>query len=157
MTIAGENPVATPCNAYNVMHEHWRLIDDLRGGTLAMRKAGVQWLPKEPKEDILSYQNRLNRSILFDAYKDTCEDLSARPFSREVTLKGELNSELLSRMYDNCDKNGTNLTQFAKECIDTLIDRGLTHILVDHPAMNTENGEPLSIACLLYTSDAADE
>jgi len=146
MTIAGENPVATPCNAYNVMHEHWRLIDDLRGGTLAMRKAGVQWLPKEPKEDILSYQNRLNRSILFDAYKDTCEDLSARPFSREVTLKGELNSELLSRMYDNCDKNGTNLTQFAKECIDTLIDRGLTHILVDHPAMNTENGEPLSIA-----------
>lgn len=138
MVIDNKNPVSVPCKAYMEMLERWELIDDLRGGTLAMRKAGPKWLPQEPKEDKAAYQNRLNRSVLFEAYKDTCEDLASRPFSRDITIHGELGNNHLEAIQDNCDKNGTTLTQFAKECLDTLIDRGLTHILVDYPAVNTD-------------------
>lgn len=138
MAIDNKNPVSVPCKAYMEMLERWELIDDLRGGTLAMRKAGQKWLPQEPKEDKPAYNNRLHRSVLFEAYKDTCEDLAGRPFSRDITINGELGNDRLEAIQDNCDKNGTTLTQFARECLDTLIDRGLTHILVDYPAVNTD-------------------
>jgi len=72
---ANKNTVDSPCSAYNAMQAHWGLIDDLLGGTLAMRAAGEKWLPKEPKEENKSWQNRLDRSILYGAYADTVDDL----------------------------------------------------------------------------------
>lgn len=134
MAIKAQATVDTPCSDYKSMQEDWDLIDDLVGGTKAMRKAGEKWLPREPKEDDQSYKARLGRSILFSGYEDTVDDLASRPFVRPVTLQGEVPEEL-AYLSDNCDGQGTDLTQFAREMFNALLNRGITHILIDYPAL----------------------
>ena len=140
-----KNTIDTPCSAYNTMALHWDLINDLLGGTLAMRAAGRKWLPIEPKEEELSYSNRLDRSILFTAYADTIDDLASRPFSKPVTIQGEL-PENLADLPDNCDGEGTGLTQFARSLFDACLNYGLTHILVDYPLTAVSQGQTLTLA-----------
>lgn len=145
MAVETKNMVALPCSAYNAMATKWQLIDDLLGGTYSMRKAGERWLPREPKEDDLSYQHRLNRSILFTAYADTVEDLAGKPFSEPVRFDGEIPENLLF-LDENCDGQGTNITQFARRLFDTCLNRGLTHVLVDYPVTSPQEGQKLTIA-----------
>ena len=145
MAISGKKTVDTPCDAYNDMQTHWGLIDALLGGTLAMRAVGETYLPKEPKEDSLSYRNRLDRSILYTAYEDTVDDLVGRPFSKPVSLQGEL-PESLAMLKDNCDGLGSDITQFAREVFTTCLNRGLTHILVDVPKTANADGSIMTKA-----------
>lgn len=139
------NNVATTNSAYGNMATHWDLIDDLLGGTIAMRQAGEKWLPKEPKEEKTAWENRLNRSILYGAYEDTVDDLVGRPFSKPVTIQGEL-PEALQEVKDDCDGLGTGLTDFAKDLFNTALNRGLTHVLVDYPVTQREDGKKLTLA-----------
>lgn len=141
------NAVDILSRAYSEMSKHWELIDDLLGGTLAMRAAGRRWLPQETKEENKSYENRLKRSTLYGAYKDTIDDLVGRPFSKPVTIHAyDKLGDILQAISDNCDKQGTDITQFAKELFETLLNRGLAHILVDYPNVKTEDGRPLTKA-----------
>jgi len=145
MAKENKNTVDSPCSAYTAMQSHWDLIDDLLGGTLAMRAAGEKWLPKEPKEENQAWQNRLDRSILYGAYSDTVDDLVGRPFSKPVTIQGKLPEQLAS-LEDNCDGQGTDFTQFARELFYTCLSRGLTHVLIDYPKTTREDGKKLTLA-----------
>lgn len=143
--IGKKNPVAETCTAFNNMAARWSLIDDLLGGTLSMRKAGEKWLPREPKEDDVSYNARLDRSILFEGYKDAVDDISSRPFSKPVTIQGTL-PENLQPIFDNPDGQGTDITQFAKGLFDAALNRGITHVLVDYPKTEASEGRIPTIA-----------
>ena len=131
---AGKNTVETPIPAYAVMVKHWELIDDLLGGTLAMRKAETKWLPKEPAEKDSQYQSRINRSILFNGYKDTVVKLVAKPFSKSITVRGTLPDQL-SRVVEDVDRTQCSLTQLGRQSFASGINRGLVHFLVDYPKM----------------------
>ena len=146
-TAASENKqVGEPIPAYEAMAEHWELIDDLIGGTLAMQMAGEKWLPKEPAEELARYTVRLNRSVLFGAYRDTVKDLASKPFAKPVTLQGNM-PEKLADIAANVDGEGANITQFARQLLTTAINRGLTHVLVDYPnTANPEDGTPRKIS-----------
>ena len=139
------NDVSTPCREYLEMARHWTLIDDLLGGTAAMRLAGARWLPKEPREDPQAWQNRLDRSILYEAYAETVDDLCGRPFSRPVTVQGKL-PQRLEVMLQNVDGQGSDLTQFAREVFGTLLNRGVAHILVDFPRSDRPEGGRVTLA-----------
>jgi hypothetical protein len=143
--ILNKDRVDITCQAYNKMEELFDLIDDLKGGTLAMRQAGEKWLPKEPKEDAVKYNNRLNRSILYPAYEETAEDLASRPFSKPVIIQGAL-PENLAYLENNCDEEETNIAEFAKQLFDIGLDRGLFHILIDYPRISKPNGQSLTIS-----------
>lgn len=146
MAKKAKNTVDTPCSSYDAMALHWDLINDLLGGTLAMRAAGEKWLPREPREENKAWQNRLDRSILYGAYSDTVDDLVGRPFSKLVTVTPDTLPEQIEKLKDNCDGQGTDLTQFARELFYTCISRGLTHLLVDYPKTAREDGKKLTLA-----------
>lgn len=124
--------VSCRCCAYSDMSDSWTLIHDLLGGTRAMRLAGVRWLPKEPAETQPDYDNRLNRSILFNGLKDAISRVVSLPFSMPVTLSGNL-PETISFLEKNCDATGKDLSQFAREVFQAGVTYGGTHILVDYP------------------------
>lgn len=105
----------------------WRLADDLCGGTRAMRFAGQLWLPKYEKESKKAYAFRLCNSFLFPAFQDTVEKMSGKPFVEPVelvTTQGEgqdsknIDAELpgdLAKLPDNIDRQGKELTSWARE------------------------------------------
>lgn len=114
------------------MREHWKLPTALRGGTVAMRRAGEMYLPREPGETVASWQNRRDRSFLFNAYGDTVDHVAGRPFSRQVRL-GDGTPERMVEWAIDVDLEGSTLSDFALRAFDDAIDRGLTHALVDFP------------------------
>ncbi len=135
-----EAKVNTTCSAYNEMAEDWQLIDDLNGGTKAMKKNCLKYLPKFSKEDQKHYNNRVEYSVLFGAYSDTVKSISSKPFCKPVTIQGEL-PEPLDKIEDDTDRQGMSLQQLAKDLLTDFVNRGKTHILVDYPLTVTEDGE----------------
>lgn len=131
-------PVDTTHPAYNQMLPEWELVDDLMGGTQAMKTAGTKWLPREDGESADAYESRLARSVLYNGYAKAVRELSRRPFARAVTIRGEL-PEPLNLMAEGVDEEGRNLTRFAKDVLTVAINRGLCHILVDYPPNDAAN------------------
>jgi hypothetical protein len=119
------------------MSTYWELPDALMGGTIAMRAAGEVYLPRESKEDIRKWENRRDRSVLYNAYQDSLDNLTSRPFSRQVSIKGDL-PESLQSLEDNADGFGTTFHNFMRSCYYEAVHRGIVHILVDYPPVPVE-------------------
>lgn len=126
-----EDRVDSPCLPYRRMQRHWKLLHDLLGGTFAMRDAGQEWLPQEPKEEADHYSIRLQRAVLFNGYKTAVDDLCDRPFARPLTLNGELGP--LEILRSDCTRTKRSLDAFAKDLLRSAIVHGVAHILVDYP------------------------
>lgn len=120
---------------YSQMRFRWNMIRDLKGGTVAMRRAAKTYLPKEEAESEKAYKNRLNRSFLYPAYHDTVRKIVSKPFSKPVVVRGTDVTEELARISYDTDRSGKDLTSFAAEVMEAAIDFGYTHILVDYPTV----------------------
>lgn len=129
-----QTDINTPSRSYADKEPDWRLIETLLGGTRAMRKAARTYLPQEPAEDDASYRNRLERSVLFNAFKLTLQSLAGKPFKKQVTLKDPGLPQLEDYSYD-VDMRGNNITVFAHKCFRSLLAYGSTHILIDYPVV----------------------
>lgn len=125
--------VATPSAAYDEMMEKWELPVDLMGGTLKMRSKGTKWLPQEPKESYGAYENRLSRTVLFNAYRRTVQVLSGLPFNRAVVVDDV--PDQLSYLTEDCDNNGTDLTDFSQKLLEDCINFGMSFIYPDMPSV----------------------
>lgn len=130
-------------DAVKAMELKWHLPDTLLGGTTKMRSAKTTYLPQEPKESNAAYENRVDRSFLFNAYKDTLEHVSTKPLARSVVLQEE-SPPLVFDWEDDVDLEGTNLTQFTGEIFYKAIHKGLTHALTDVPAPPRRAGSTLA-------------
>lgn len=126
------NHVDSPIQAYKDMAKKWRLPDTLMQGTQAMREAGRDFLPQEPRESAVAYRNRIERTVLFNAYKKAIQDLRGKVFSKPVAL-GESATERAVEWAEDIDLEGRDLTAFAFDVFESALSVGLTHILVDFP------------------------
>lgn len=127
--------LADPSPEYMAMKPAWDLIEALKGGTEKMREAGNKYLPQEPKEDDDQFKVRLNRSFLYEMFGDTVDALSAKPFSKPLTVhKNELLPNDLQAIMDSVDRCGTALHDFAEGLFDNAVSLGHTHIFVDYPS-----------------------
>lgn len=142
------------CIAHAEMVKQWLLIRDLLGGTIAMRARGKKWLPMEDRETKQSYQVRLERSILFGAFRDTVRRLRSKPFSKPVMLEGAVPPDIGAMTFD-VDGEGSDLTQFGSALFDDAASYGMTHVLVDYPAIAGDGETRDEIATRVRAGDEA--
>lgn len=124
------------CETRRQMEDDFIVARALRAGTQAMRAMGSVFLPLDSREmqNPADYAKRLLRTFLTPGYQDGVETLAARPFQRPVKITGlETLPESLQKLEADADRRGTNLTRFSRATFDAGIDRGVVHILVDHP------------------------
>lgn len=125
--------VAVPNEAYEKMRESWLLPRTLMGGTRAMRLAGAAYLPQEPAESKEAYDNRLQRSTLFNAFRRTVRNLRGKVFSKPVAF-AETTPEDIVNWNNDIDLSGRKIDDFARDVFEDGIQVGLSHILVDLPS-----------------------
>lgn len=130
MAKSNRNAVAIPCIGYQEMEIDWDLIRNLLGGTKAMRAAREKWLPSEPSEELNAYNTRLNRSFLYNGYRDTLSKLSNRPFSKPIQITDF--PEEIEYLKEDTDGIGTSFEDLAKSALKDLINYGKSHIFIDH-------------------------
>ena len=97
-----------------------------------MRSAAEKYLPREPAEDLVAYSARLNRTVLFNAFKKTVMDMTGRVFAKEILL-GEDVPEAIVTWSENIDMAGRHLSQFASDVMQDAMQTGIAYILVDSP------------------------
>lgn len=135
--MAKKPTVETPSKAYLNMLSDLELVTTLMGGTEAMREAGQKYLPREPKESVAAYRNRLSRSVLYNAFADTVQKLVGKPFSKPVNML-EDTPEQIKEWSKDIDLCGSNVTTFCREIFEYGLTDGLVHLLVDHPRNDGE-------------------
>lgn len=109
-----------------------KLPRTLLGGTAAMRAEGETYLPKEIKESVDSYKNRLKRSFLFNGFGKTVRDMTSKVFSKPIVISEDMDKKLLSYCED-IDLAGRNLDVFAEEAFKHALVDGISYILVEMP------------------------
>ena len=119
-----EDKVHVSSIEYDRMALNWPLLEDLLGGTSAMREARHNWLPREPRESHIAYENRLARSFLYNAFGDTVEKLVAKPFSRPVTVQGDI-PKPLDLIEKDVDMSGRDVTQLCRDVFRSLVVYGV--------------------------------
>lgn len=124
------------------LNEDCALISALLGGTKAMRAAGKTHMQQWPGEADDSYKMRLSVATLFPAYARTIDVLSAKPFSKPVTL-GEDVPEQIKPWLQDVDLSGRNLHSFLSEVAQEAMGYGFSGILVDYPPTVDEEGRAL--------------
>jgi len=130
------NKVDSTSVEYDEMSAKWELLHALMGGTQEMRKGRTKWLAQEPRESSEAYINRLNRSFLYGAYRDTIEKLVSKPFSRPVLCLGD-KTDQTNEWIKDMDMNGRNLTQFSRDVFTAGVTYGCSHILIDFPQFSS--------------------
>lgn len=117
---------------YKTMADRWRLPRTLYDGTLAMQRAGQEYLPKEPKEKDADYNARLKRSVLYNVFKQTVETMAGKVFTDQIVFSSDT-TPAVKELETDIDMRGTALHPFTKYAfVDGLI-HGKTHIFVDMP------------------------
>ena len=124
--------VAAPSAEVKKLSMDWALADALLGGTDAMRKAGEKYLPRWPQETPGAYKLRLSTAVLFPSYKRTVATLSAKPFSKPITMGEDIPPAMLEWLKD-VDMEGRNFDSFAGAVLECAVGFGLCGILVDYP------------------------
>lgn len=124
------------------MRQDWAIVDALMGGTRAMRKAAVKYLPQWPKEESDAYQARLKTSTLLPALSETVQNMTGRVFADPITLTEDV-PEPIKEMAEDFDLQGNNLQVWAQSLFSAGLSHGLCHVLVDHPSTTDREGKSL--------------
>jgi hypothetical protein len=125
--------VSTKSAAVQAMEADWALMDDLMGGTTAMRDAGTVRMPQWPLEDEKAYAARLATATLFPAFSETVASMAGRVFGKPLVIGDDVPAEIQDRVLPNVDMAGRNLHAFASDVFELAMAHGLSFILVDHP------------------------
>jgi len=106
------------------------VVDIAKGGD-HMRGLGKQRLPQFPLESDDDYKARCKSSWLFDGVGKAIDDMTGKVFEKPVALM-EGNGKL-SDWASDIDKEGRDLSNFARDVFESAIKMGLSFIMVDAP------------------------
>lgn len=142
-TSSDRNTPAYTDPMYHEMAPQWEIVDDLLGGTEAMRKGAESYLIKNPTENAEEYTARLNRAELFNGLRRALNGLTGQVFRTPVSFSEEANEQLVSAQ-SNIDGASGTLHSFARNLFYKALGYGHMGVLVDFPKV--ANASQLTLA-----------
>lgn len=130
-----------PSSTYTAMAADWQLVRAVRGGASAVRAGGKLYLPQFPSESEEDFRRRVANAPFSAHYEDAARALIAKPFSKEVTLQGNI-PQSIREWSENIDFAGHNLHTFTETLFAEALHMGAAFIYVDYP--NTEGAVNLA-------------
>jgi hypothetical protein len=141
-TLDAKNNPANPSQDHGAMSPDWQVISDILAGAKAVRAAGERYLPKYLKETEVAYRRRLASVPWRPEFESALEDMTARPFSKVLTVNEDANDVILGKpvskdkkqrrggFVDDVDGQGNSLHVFARETFRYGLAYGLEGIYV---------------------------
>lgn len=140
-----ETTPATPSHAYGQMAPRWALVNSLLGGTETMREAGSTLMPKHQEESDPSWERRLAGATLLNMTEITLDMLAGKPFSDPVQLVDDAPPQH-QEWSEDVDLQGNSLDVFARRWFRDGLAKGLSHVLIDMPKRDEEDGTARTLA-----------
>ena len=137
--IGNVTKVNDPNTAWINQEPHWGLIETLLTGTYGIRKGHRKFLPQEPREQDISYDARLLRSVLAPYYV-RLERMLAGMLTRKPVRLDDVSDVIREQLFD-VDLQGNDLHTWLFAASRVCIRYGHVGVLVDAPAAG-QNGRP---------------
>jgi len=122
------------------MQPHWGLIETIIQGTYEIRSKHRKYLPQEERETDLSYDARLSRSVL-SPYFIRIERMLAGMLTRKPVQLNDTPDVIREALFD-VDLSNNDLNIWTYETCRKLLRYGHVGVLVDAPALESEDGRP---------------
>lgn len=132
-------------HAYQHMAPSWHMIGTLMGGTRSMREAGEEFLPRHDQETSIGYQERLERTTLFNVFNLTLDSLVGRPFSRPMEISDDTPEQIRGYL-DDIDLQGNDLGTFCRRWFREGLAKAFCHVLIENPRIDDENRDQRTLA-----------
>ena len=132
--------VDDPNQAYLNMEPHWGLIETIVQGTYEIRSKHRKYLPQEEREADSSYDVRLARSVL-SPYFIRLERMLGGMITRKPVQLNDTPDAIREQLFD-VDLSGNDLNIWTYEMSRKLLRYGHVGVLVDAPALESEDGRP---------------
>lgn len=116
---------------YMAMENFWHQVTTVLGGTHMIRMNAEMYLPKHENELDADYNERKRVSKFTNVYRDIVENLSQRPFAKEVKFDEDA-GEWLEEFGEDVDGRGNSLHSFAGDVFFHGINYAVEWILVDY-------------------------
>jgi len=143
---ADNDAVAQPTERFARLAEPLKLIQEVLGGTQAMRDAGTRRLPRHPYEEPDAYENRKAATVLLEATSDALKTLVGKAFTKPPQPDDDVPQGVLDFLED-VDAAGTAWQRFAREWFRAGVRDHLAYCLVDHTAPAPRvDGAPRTLA-----------
>ena len=146
-----EASIETPTSVFQSQHDSAKPCLDLMGGTEAMRRAGGRYIMRKEAEPERAYTNRIDRTVLRNAFVQTLGYYRGQVFSRQVALDNKssaLSDDDMQKFRDwseNVDQRGHNLTAWSGNVFTSGLVSGVTFCLVDYPHIETINEDGVTL------------
>ena len=108
----------------------WMRSRALCGGTQSMRRYGRTYLPAFERETDKNYKRRLDLASLTNFYVKARNQMIGEIFREDVLLE---DSSLPDDITENIDRRGSTMQIFAERVTETLLQKSVCGILIDHP------------------------
>lgn len=126
--------VARPTKRVKELMDMRRLPLALMGGTQAMRKAGVEFMPKHPAESEGNYAVRLASTHLYNGFAQTVAAQGGKLLGKPLVLNDNV-PESIAKLADNIDGQGRAISPFALDVISDAFVCGVSYIWIDMPPL----------------------
>src|SRR6056300_947699 len=121
-----------PNGAYHQQMPAWKVMRAVLGGNHYFRGVAKDYIPRLPNETDACYDRRLSGN-LFSPYTQRIVDAACGLILRKpIVLEGG-NEEYWTKWRKNCDRQGTDLDEFARRLLQLSIGYGHASMLVDFP------------------------
>jgi hypothetical protein len=140
-------------DGHDITHEHpeyaakrsmWRQYRDLYAGGEQFRGSADQYLVRRQKEPGDVYIERLSRCFYENYVGSIVDWYTATLFRREPVLSFEGKSERAKKFFsvfaEDCDRKGTNLSEFFRRQFIEALVCGKSYVLVDFPRLDAPVG-----------------
>lgn len=115
---------------YDKFSPKWERCSDCVDGQDAIHKGGKKYLPKLKDEEPDEYEARVKRSDFYNATWRTISGLSGMAFRKEPNVAVPA---AIEPMLKDITMSGVDMTAFAREIVEGVLEYGRMGILVDHP------------------------
>jgi hypothetical protein len=131
---AGGDP-SVPSLQYTAALPDWMMIRTILSGAREIRLAGETYLPRFADESDQDYKARNQHAPFVNHFRDDIESITSKPFSKEVSLQGAVDSKIRA-LAEDIDGHGVSLHKFARDVFKEAVAFGKVGILVDYPTVD---------------------
>lgn len=132
--------------AWKAQQPAWQKTFDLWQSPLYVRTKREEYLERFRKEPQLKYEERLNRSVFTNEFKDTIETFAGMVFKADPSPKDNV-PKPIEGLFTDIDGCGNSLHTFLIRAFEMFLRDGNCYIYIDSlPAPQAQDGKPLTNA-----------
>lgn len=120
------------CPAWREQAPRWQLVEDIRGGTIPIRRKKAFYLPRFEAETLADWESRIGMTFVADHYATTLVEHVGLVMAQPPKMGDDV-PDAIRALVEDIDGEGNHLDVFSASALDTALHQGHCVLFTDYP------------------------